>query len=151
MNWWQASCQTVSQEHLQRAKQRQTELTKPPGALGRLEQVAIRLAGLQWRDRPAVDRVHISIFAADHGVVAEGVSAFPQAVTGQMVHNFLQGGAAISDWQWGRGWRLWIPGFWRPCCSNRVGDTARRGWYRQQCAGGRDVHRTAGIRLAGRL
>jgi nicotinate-nucleotide--dimethylbenzimidazole phosphoribosyltransferase len=74
----------------------QAELTKPAGSLGRLEDIAIRLAGLQRRARPTVDRVWISIFAADHGVAAGGVSAFPQAVTAQMVANMAAGGAAIS-------------------------------------------------------
>ena len=78
------------------AAQRQTQLTKPPGALGRLEAIAIQLAALQGAARPALDRVQITVFAADHGVVAEGVSAFPQAVTGEMVKNFACGGAAIS-------------------------------------------------------
>lgn len=75
---------------------RQGELTKPPGALGRLEEVAIRLAALQRRALPGADRVHISVFAADHGVAASGVSAFPQAVTAQMIANMASGGAAIS-------------------------------------------------------
>ena len=78
------------------AAARQEQLTKPPGALGRLETLAVRLAGMQGRARPAVDRVAITVFAADHGVVAEGVSAFPQSVTGAMIANFLRGGAAIS-------------------------------------------------------
>lgn len=56
----------------------------------------MQLAGLQGRIKPAVDQLWIAIFAGDHGVVAEGVSAFPQAVTGQMLHNFVSGGAAIS-------------------------------------------------------
>ena len=79
-----------------RARQRQAQLTKPPGSLGMLEAWVIQLAALQRRECPQVDRVHISIFAADHGVAVEGVSAFPQAVTAQMVDNFAAGGAAIS-------------------------------------------------------
>ena len=78
------------------ARARQARLTKPPGSLGQLEALAIRLAALQGSPRPTVDRVWISIFAADHGVAAEGVSAFPQAVTGEMLRNFAGGGAAIS-------------------------------------------------------
>jgi nicotinate-nucleotide--dimethylbenzimidazole phosphoribosyltransferase len=78
------------------ARRRQDTLTKPPGSLGELEALAIRLAGLQGRERPLVERVQISVFAADHGVAAEGVSAFPQAVTAEMVKNFARGGAAIS-------------------------------------------------------
>jgi nicotinate-nucleotide--dimethylbenzimidazole phosphoribosyltransferase len=75
---------------------RQGQLTKPPGALGRLEALAVRLAAMQGTERPAVDQVAIAVFAADHGVAAENVSAFPQAVTGEMVKNFARGGAAIS-------------------------------------------------------
>jgi nicotinate-nucleotide--dimethylbenzimidazole phosphoribosyltransferase len=80
----------------QAALARQAQLTKPPGALGELEHLAVRLAGLQRRASPAVDRVWISVFAADHGVAARGVSAFPQAVTAQMVANMAGGGAAVS-------------------------------------------------------
>lgn len=75
---------------------RQGQLTKPPGALGELETLAIRLAAMQGSERPVVERVWITVFAGDHGVVAEGVSAFPQAVTAEMVKNFARGGAAIS-------------------------------------------------------
>lgn len=78
------------------ARARQAMLTKPPGSLGSLEAVAIRLAALQRRDQPRVDSIWISVFAGDHGVAAEGVSAFPQAVTGEMIRNFATGGAAIS-------------------------------------------------------
>lgn len=79
----------------QAAEARQAMLTKPPGALGQLETLAIRLAALQGVARPRAECVHIAVFAADHGVAAEGVSAFPQAVTGEMVKNFAAGGAAI--------------------------------------------------------
>jgi nicotinate-nucleotide--dimethylbenzimidazole phosphoribosyltransferase len=77
------------------AIERQQSLTKPPGSLGRLETVAIQLAALQGSEQPGLERIHISVFAADHGVAVEGVSAFPQAVTAQMVGNFARDGAAI--------------------------------------------------------
>lgn len=80
----------------QYAIERQSQLTKPPEALGRLEEVAIQLAHLQQSKRPCVDSITIAIFAADHGVAEENVSAFPQEVTTQMVSNFLHGGAAIN-------------------------------------------------------
>jgi nicotinate-nucleotide--dimethylbenzimidazole phosphoribosyltransferase len=80
----------------QAAEARQASLTKPPGALGRLETLAIRLAALQGAAKPRADAIHIAVFAADHGVAVEGVSAFPQAVTGEMVKNFAAGGAAVS-------------------------------------------------------
>jgi len=75
---------------------RQATLTKPPGSLGRLESLAVQLAALQGRERPRVDVVWIAVFAGDHGVAVEGVSAFPQVVTGEMLRNFALGGAAIS-------------------------------------------------------
>lgn len=78
------------------ARARQARLTKPPGALGQLESLAVALAGWQGRAKPSVERVHVSVFAADHGVMEEGVSAFPQAVTAEMIRNFVRGGAAIS-------------------------------------------------------
>lgn len=96
LHWLRAPLAVANQEMRQLAEQRQTQLTKPPGSLGRLEEFAIRLAALQNTQRPGVDRVHIAIFAADHGVAAEGVSAFPQSVTGEMIKNFARGGAAIS-------------------------------------------------------
>jgi len=70
-------------------------LTKPPGSLGRLEELAVRLAAVSRR-APRVSAPVIFTFAADHGVVAEGVSAYPQSVTAQMVENFLRGGAAVN-------------------------------------------------------
>ncbi len=78
------------------AADRQNRLTKPPGSLGALETVAIRLAGLQRTPTPAADPAWITVFAADHGVTEEGISAFPREVTAQMVANFAAGGAAIS-------------------------------------------------------
>lgn len=94
--WHETPVRQPDTAFAEQAAQRQAQLTKPPGALGELEALAIRLAGLQRRLRPAVDRVHISVFAADHGIAAENVSAFPQAVTAQMIDNFAHGGAAIS-------------------------------------------------------
>jgi len=81
---------------MQAARARQLQLTKPPGSLGALEDLAVQLAALQRSRQPQVERVWISVFAADHGVAAEGVSAFPQVVTGEMLRNFASGGAAIS-------------------------------------------------------
>src|SRR5881296_3218051 len=72
------------------------QLTKPPGSLGRLEELARRLAEISGRFPPTIDRPVIFTLAADHGVVAEGVSAYPQVVTAQMVENFLRGGAAVN-------------------------------------------------------
>lgn len=94
--WYTEPCASIDAAAETEARRRQAQLTKPAGALGELELLAIRLAGLQARVLPTVDRVHISIFAADHGVAAENVSAFPQAVTAQMIDNFARGGAAIS-------------------------------------------------------
>jgi nicotinate-nucleotide--dimethylbenzimidazole phosphoribosyltransferase len=94
--WWRAPVAIPDDAAAAAATARQTELTKPPGALGRLERIAIDLAGMQARERPTLDTIHIAIFAADHGVAAEGVSAFPQSVTLEMVRNFARGGAAIS-------------------------------------------------------
>lgn len=94
--WWQADCLAVNEKVKSEAQERQQVLTKPPGSLGRLEDVAITLASLYCDDRPMVKKPMIIIFAGDHGVVAQGVSAFPQAVTVEMIRNFVKGGAAIS-------------------------------------------------------
>ena len=94
--WWQAPAKAQDESARASARLRQTQLTKPPGSLGRLEWLAIDLAAMQGRERPRIERPGITIFAADHGVVAEGVSAFPQAVTQQMLANFVNGGAAIA-------------------------------------------------------
>lgn len=79
------------------AARRQQMLTKPPGSLGRLEELAIWLARWQACEIPRLDRVTIAVFAGNHGVAARGVSAYPQAVTEQMVANFAAGGAAINQ------------------------------------------------------
>lgn len=79
------------------ARARQDRLTKPQGSLGRLEELSVQLAGIAGRCPPPIPtRKAVLVFAGDHGVVAQGVSAFPQAVTPQMVLNFLRGGAAIN-------------------------------------------------------
>ena len=94
--WWLNPCKPIDRDMQAAAAERQQQLTKPAGSLGQLEALAVQLAGLQGRLKPRVDQLWIGIFAGDHGVVAEGVSAYPQAVTGQMLHNFVSGGAAIS-------------------------------------------------------
>ncbi|AJE21082.1 nicotinate-nucleotide--dimethylbenzimidazole phosphoribosyltransferase [Azotobacter chroococcum] len=95
-DWWQVAARPLDEAARTLAAIRQQQLTKPRGSLGRLEQLTIHLAALQGCERPAVERLWIAIFAGDHGVAEEGVSPYPQAVTGQMLRNFAAGGAAIS-------------------------------------------------------
>jgi nicotinate-nucleotide--dimethylbenzimidazole phosphoribosyltransferase len=76
---------------------REAMLTKPAGALGRLEEIAAFVAGWQGKPKPAVTRPLVAIFAANHGVVKQGVSPFPPDVTRQMMENFTAGGAAINQ------------------------------------------------------
>jgi len=78
------------------ASARQQQLTKPAGSLGRLEDIAVQIAGITGHPVPGIERKAVIIMAGDHGVTSEGVSAYPSAVTLQMVYNFLQGGAAIN-------------------------------------------------------
>ena len=94
--WWLAPTCFLDHDAAHAAHARQNNLTKPPGSLGRLEELAIRLAAMQGREKPHIDAPAITIFAGDHGVMAQGVSAFPQAVTQQMLANFVAGGAAIA-------------------------------------------------------
>jgi len=95
-DWLQLAIPRADEACRDAALGRQGRLTKPPGALGRLEDLAVRLAALQGSETPRLDALRIVVFAADHGVAEEGVSAFPQAVTVEMIRNFARGGAAIS-------------------------------------------------------
>ncbi len=79
------------------AEERNSQLTKPPGALGRLERLAIWYAGWRGDARPRIEHPQVIVFAGNHGVTARGVSAFPAEVTVQMVANFQHGGAAINQ------------------------------------------------------
>lgn len=78
------------------AELRQQQLTKPPGSLGRLEELSIQLAGVFRTERPTIRGKAVIVAAADHGVVAQGVTGYPQEVTAQMMQNFLAGGAAVN-------------------------------------------------------
>ena len=91
-----ASVPAVSSEWRERAVSRLNSLTKPLGSLGRLEEIAARLVAIREEERPRFTKKAIFTLAADHGVTDEGVSAYPKAVTQQMVLNFLTGGAAIN-------------------------------------------------------
>ncbi|MCG6112653.1 MAG: nicotinate-nucleotide--dimethylbenzimidazole phosphoribosyltransferase [Paracoccus sp.] len=79
------------------AAARQAQLTKPPGSLGRLEDLAVFMAGWQGTERPRLDRAQALVFAGNHGVTAQGITPFPPAVTAGMVANFDAGGAAINQ------------------------------------------------------
>jgi nicotinate-nucleotide--dimethylbenzimidazole phosphoribosyltransferase len=87
---------SLDEKAMAQAKARQDRLTKPLGSLGQLEELSIQLAGIQGKSIPQIRHKVIITMASDHGVVAEGVSAYPQEVTAQMVRNFLRGGAAIN-------------------------------------------------------
>ena len=87
----------VDQNWLEAAQTRQNRLTKPPGSLGYLEELGVRLAAIQQTLKPSLGNGAVVVCAADHGVTAEGVSAYPADVTAQMVLNFLAGGAAINQ------------------------------------------------------
>jgi nicotinate-nucleotide--dimethylbenzimidazole phosphoribosyltransferase len=91
-----ASIEPIDAAAAARAEERQSRLTKPPGSLGRLEALATRIAGITDDDRPRLDERLVIVVAADHGVAARGVSAYPSEVTAQMVANFAAGGAAIN-------------------------------------------------------
>jgi len=90
------SIRPLDEEAMTAARVRQGRLTKPPGSLGLLEEISIQVAGIRADPRPAITGKTVIVCAGDHGVVAQGVSAYPQEVTGQMVANILAGGAAIN-------------------------------------------------------
>jgi len=96
ISWLDKPVKLITEEFKVAAEQRQNSLTKPPGSLGRMEEVAILLSAMQATDKPEVNNIMIAVFAADHGVAEENVSVFPQVVTLEMVKNFARGGAAIS-------------------------------------------------------
>ncbi|MDX1750631.1 MAG: nicotinate-nucleotide--dimethylbenzimidazole phosphoribosyltransferase [Methylophaga sp.] len=93
--WLTLPAKTIDQNAAEAALTRQSQLTKPAGSLGQLEHLAVQLAALQGKT-PNADHVHITVYAADHGVMAENISAYPQSVTAAMIRNFASGGAAIS-------------------------------------------------------
>ena len=136
---------------------REAALTKPPRSLGRLEEAVAWLASWQGASRPHLDNVEILVFAGNHGVTAQGVSAYPAAVTAQMVANFASGGAAINQLARADGAEL-RRGRARPRCPDGGfhegarhgrGRVSRRGRRRSQRAlarrrsggSGRDGHR----------
>ncbi|MEO5377163.1 MAG: nicotinate-nucleotide--dimethylbenzimidazole phosphoribosyltransferase [Magnetococcus sp. DMHC-6] len=94
--WWCEPIKGIDPSWLERGRLRQAQLTKPAGSLGLLEEIGVRISAMQQQDIPCLDRVRMVVFAGDHGVAAAGVSAFPQSVTVEMIHNFARGGAAIS-------------------------------------------------------
>lgn len=92
-----ASMPEASEGSRSAARARQAQLTKPSGSLGRLEEIVEFLAAWQAKPEPTIDRPLVAVFAANHGVVAKGVSAYPASVTRAMVENFAAGGAAINQ------------------------------------------------------
>jgi len=96
MDWLTHKIQAPDQACYQQALNRQAQLTKPSGSLGLLEEIAVRLAAMQKTQQPKVEKIWLSVFAADHGIAEEGVSAFPQVVTTEMVKNFVAEGAAVN-------------------------------------------------------
>ena len=95
IKWLSEPIHKMDENDLLQAQLKQDQLTKPQGSLGLLETIAIQLSALQQTHSPNVDQAKIIIFAADHGIAQENVSAFPQVVTAEMVKNFSAGGAAI--------------------------------------------------------
>ncbi len=86
----------LDEQAMQKTQARLDSLTKPPGSLGSLEELAKKIAGITGNSMPKIDKKVIVVMAGDHGVVEEGVAAFPQEVTPQMVYNFVNGGAGIN-------------------------------------------------------
>jgi nicotinate-nucleotide--dimethylbenzimidazole phosphoribosyltransferase len=92
----ESSSNTTPQLLKQRLQQRLNQLTKPLGSLGQLERLALQIGLIQRSERPQLQAPQLVVFAADHGLAAQGVSAYPSDVTAQMVRNFLAGGAAVN-------------------------------------------------------
>jgi len=86
----------LDRKAMKTARDRQNSLTKPLGSLGRLEELSVKVAAIRGQAMPRLEHKAVIVMAADHGVVAEGVSLYPQEVTPQMVQNFLHGGAGIN-------------------------------------------------------
>ncbi len=96
MDWINDPLASLNEAAQAEGLDRQGQLTKPPGSLGDLEAMAVRLCAMQGVVKPSVHNAQIVVFAGDHGITEEGVSAFPQVVTGEMIKNFSAGGAAIT-------------------------------------------------------
>lgn len=94
--WLEQAIKPIQSQFIEAARAHQLQLTKPPGSLGVLEDLAVNLCAWQESLNPSLERLQIYIFAADHGIAEEKVSAFPQEVTAQMIQNFASNGAAIS-------------------------------------------------------
>lgn len=87
----------ASEKHIAAVRARDAQLTKPQGALGRLEEIVEHMAAWQAKDKPTADRAHTVVFAGNHGVAARGVSPYPTSVTRAMLQNFSSGGAAVNQ------------------------------------------------------
>ena len=87
----------ISERAVAAVRARDARLTKPPGALGRLEELVAWMAGWQDRDEPVIERPTVVVFAGNHGIAARGVSPYPSSVTAQMLKNFSSGGAAVNQ------------------------------------------------------
>ncbi len=96
LNEFLKNIRPLDKKAMQAARDRQDQLTKPPGSLGRLEELSVQIAGIRGEVLPSMKNKAVITMAGDHGVVASGVSAYPQEVTPQMVYNFLRGGAGIN-------------------------------------------------------
>ncbi len=95
-DWLNNSIREPDNSFHNKALKKQAQLTKPPGSLGLLENIAVRLAAIQKTEQPSIERIWVSVFAADHGIAEASVSAFPQIVTTEMVKNFVNKGAAVN-------------------------------------------------------